>query len=194
VVNGKSACRCRHGHTTASRPSQSRAKNAYIREDRILSRLPLVLLHGGLMTIRLNFGIALPALAEHHRRIAIELQGHSHTAGVDRPPTFPDFATDVIALLDHLEVERADVAGFSVGELTGYELVISYPDRVRRAVVASVNHRCVRRRRSEDECRAGGHYAHGFHPQHPAGACDRGVPRLTQHRADDHLRCQDGER
>ena len=102
---------------------------------------PLVLLHGGLMTIELNFGVALPALAEHHRVIAVELQGHGRTADVDRPPTFPDFAADVIALLGHLGVERADVVGFSIGGLTGYELVISYPDRVRRAVVASADHR-----------------------------------------------------
>jgi pimeloyl-ACP methyl ester carboxylesterase len=91
---------------------------------------PLVLLHGGLMTIELNFGIALPVLAERHRVIAIELQGHGRTADVDRPPTFPDFAADVVALLDHLGIERADVVGFSLGGLTGYELAISYPDRV----------------------------------------------------------------
>ena len=47
----------------------------------------------------------------------------------------------MIALLDHLGIERADVVGFSLGGLTGYELVISHPDRVRRAVVASADHR-----------------------------------------------------
>ena len=67
---------------------------------------PLVLLHGGLMTIELNFGVALPALAGHHRVIAVELQGHGRTADVDRPPTFPDFAADVVALLDHLGIEH----------------------------------------------------------------------------------------
>jgi pimeloyl-ACP methyl ester carboxylesterase len=101
----------------------------------------LVLLHGGLMTIELNFGIALPALAERHRVIAVELQGHGRTADIDRPPTFADFAADVVALLDHLGIEQADIFGFSVGGLTGYELVISYPDRVRRAVLASADHR-----------------------------------------------------
>ena len=103
--------------------------------------LPMVLLHGGLMTIDLNFAVALPALAEHHRVITVELQGHGHTADVDRPPTFPDFAADVVALLDHLGIDRADVVGFSLGGLTGYELVISHPDRVRRAVLASADHR-----------------------------------------------------
>jgi hypothetical protein len=42
--NGKPAYRCRHGHTTASRPGQGRAKNAYIREDRILPHLPALYL------------------------------------------------------------------------------------------------------------------------------------------------------
>src|SRR5262249_59016054 len=88
---------------------------------------PLVLLHGGLMTIELNFGVALPALAGHHRVIAVELQGHGRTADVDRPPTFPDFAADVIALLDHLGVERADVAGFSIGGAPGSAPVASLP-------------------------------------------------------------------
>ncbi len=38
--NGKPAYRCRHGHTSASTPDPGRAKNAYVREDRILSHLP----------------------------------------------------------------------------------------------------------------------------------------------------------
>jgi hypothetical protein len=38
--NGKPAYRCRHGHTTASAPDPERLKNAYVREDRILSHLP----------------------------------------------------------------------------------------------------------------------------------------------------------
>jgi site-specific DNA recombinase len=38
--NGKPAYRCRHGHTTASPPDPGRAKNAYVREDRIVAHLP----------------------------------------------------------------------------------------------------------------------------------------------------------
>jgi len=102
---------------------------------------PLVLLHGGLMTIDLNFHVALPALAERRRVIAVELQGHGRTADIDRSPTFSDFAADVVALLDHLGIDQADVVGFSLGGLTGYELVISHADRVRRAVLVSADHR-----------------------------------------------------
>ena len=38
--NGKPAYRCRHGHTTATHPDPTRPRNAYIREDQILPRLP----------------------------------------------------------------------------------------------------------------------------------------------------------
>jgi site-specific DNA recombinase len=40
--NGKPAYRCRHGHTSASAPDPCRAKNTYIREDRILPHLPAI--------------------------------------------------------------------------------------------------------------------------------------------------------
>jgi len=39
-ANGKAAYRCRHGHTSAARPDPGRARNAYVREDRILPHLP----------------------------------------------------------------------------------------------------------------------------------------------------------
>jgi site-specific DNA recombinase len=38
--NGKAAYRCRHGHTTATRPDPARPGNTYIREDHILPCLP----------------------------------------------------------------------------------------------------------------------------------------------------------
>ena len=42
--NGKPAYRCRHGHTSAATPEPGRAKNAYVREDRILAQLPALYL------------------------------------------------------------------------------------------------------------------------------------------------------
>jgi hypothetical protein len=41
--NNHPACRCRHGHSSASAPDPARPKNLYIREDRILSHLPALL-------------------------------------------------------------------------------------------------------------------------------------------------------
>jgi pimeloyl-ACP methyl ester carboxylesterase len=101
----------------------------------------VVLLHGGLLTIELGFGSVIPVLAKHHRVIAIELQGHGRTADIDRDMTFEHLAADVVGLLDHLSIQQADVFGFSLGGLTTYELLVHYPGRIRRAVVASADHR-----------------------------------------------------
>ena len=76
---------------------------------------PLVLIHGGGSTIESNFARILPLLAKRRRVIAIEEQGHGHTAAIDRPFTFDNSADDVAALLDFLEIDRADVLGFSNG-------------------------------------------------------------------------------
>lgn len=102
---------------------------------------PLVLLHGALLTVELCFGSVIPVLAEHHRVIGVELQGHGRTADIDRSMTFDHLATDVVGLLDHLGIEQADFLGFSLGGLTTYELLVRHPRRVRRAVVASADHR-----------------------------------------------------
>ena len=80
---------------------------------------PLVLLHGGLLTIDLNFGPLLEPLAASRQVIAVELQGHGHTADTGRAMTIEALAGDVIALLDHLGIAQADLFGFSLSTLTG---------------------------------------------------------------------------
>lgn len=102
---------------------------------------PLVLLHGGVLTIDLSFAGVLPTLAGSRRVIAVELQGHGHTADIDRDITPPNLALDVVALLDELGVERADLFGFSLGGLTALHLAITSPERVGRVVLASTQYR-----------------------------------------------------
>ena len=48
---------------------------------------PLVLLHGGMLTIDLNFARLIPTLAEKHQVIGVEQQGHGRTADIDRAIT-----------------------------------------------------------------------------------------------------------
>jgi pimeloyl-ACP methyl ester carboxylesterase len=101
---------------------------------------PLVLLHGGLLTID-SFGPLIPALAKDREVIGVELQGHGHTADIDREYSLANLSADVVGLLDHLGVERADLFGFSLGGLTGLQTAIASPDRVGRLVAASAHFR-----------------------------------------------------
>src|SRR5215203_5303647 len=71
---------------------------------------PLILLHGGLMSGEM-FGPTLPALAEHHQVILVDLQGHGRTADIDRPIDIRLMADDIAALIDHLGLEQPDIVG-----------------------------------------------------------------------------------
>ena len=100
---------------------------------------PLLLLHGGLFDIDQQFGALIPGLSEGRRVIATDFQGHGRTNDVDRPLRSADLAADVVRLLRHVEVERADVFGFSVGGAVALHLAIERPDLVRKLIVSSVS-------------------------------------------------------
>ena len=100
---------------------------------------PLVLLHGGLFNIDLQFGLLLPGLAASRQVIAADFQGHGRTNDIDRPLTSAYLASDVIALLQHLGVAQADIFGFSVGGGVALHLAIRNPELVRKLIVSSVS-------------------------------------------------------
>jgi pimeloyl-ACP methyl ester carboxylesterase len=96
----------------------------------------LVLLHGGVVGITM-FGPNLEALSEKRKVIAVELQGHGHTADIDRPLSYEAMADDVAALLKYLGIERADVMGYSLGGGVALQTAIRHPEAVRKLVVVS---------------------------------------------------------
>lgn len=99
---------------------------------------PLVMLHGGLETIAFSLGgNLLPALAKTRQVIAIEQQGHGHTADIDRPLDYGQMVEDTAALLRHLEIADADVFGYSMGGITALGLATRHPDLVRKLVIVS---------------------------------------------------------
>jgi pimeloyl-ACP methyl ester carboxylesterase len=100
---------------------------------------PLVVLHGAYMTIE-TMGEIVPSLAETRQVIATELQGHGHTADIDRPLSYEQMADDVAALLRHLEIEEADVFGFSMGGGVALQVGVRHPEVVRKLVVASASY------------------------------------------------------
>jgi pimeloyl-ACP methyl ester carboxylesterase len=101
------------------------------------SGVPLVLLHGGGSTIEVTFGRILPFLAANHRVIAIEEQGHGRTSDRDQPVRFETSADDVATLLKQLDIEQADLFGFSNGASVAMQVAIRHRQLVRKLVFAS---------------------------------------------------------
>jgi len=98
---------------------------------------PIVLLHGAFYTIELNWAKLIPELSKTRKVIAIEFQGHGHTPYSDRKLDLATLASDVIGVMDHLKVDSADVAGYSMGGSVAYQLAIQSPKRIRKLVIIS---------------------------------------------------------
>jgi len=91
---------------------------------------PLVLLHGAF-----GWATVYPTLAKDRQVIAVELQGHGHTADIDRPLTYEQMADDTAALLKHLKIEQADFFGYSMGGTVGLAVAIRHPKLVRKLAI-----------------------------------------------------------
>ncbi len=72
---------------------------------------PIVLVHGAFCTIDGCFGKLLPVLAEKRQVIALELQGHGHTADIDRPMTIDQLTADTAALMKTILGSRLFYSG-----------------------------------------------------------------------------------
>jgi pimeloyl-ACP methyl ester carboxylesterase len=97
---------------------------------------PLLVLHGALATLDM-FGELLPSLATTRQVVAVEQQGHGRTADIDRPLRYEQMADDTAALLEQLDVDRADVFGFSMGGGIAWQIAIRHPSLVRKLVIGS---------------------------------------------------------
>jgi pimeloyl-ACP methyl ester carboxylesterase len=98
---------------------------------------PIVLVHGLLLSQRMHAPLA-EALAERgNRAITIDLLGHGVS---DRPVdmwrySMTFFAEQVVALLDHLEIDEAVVLGTSLGANVTLEVASLAPERLRGMII-----------------------------------------------------------
>src|SRR5829696_4350046 len=96
-----------------------------------------VLLHGLLLSQRMHKPLARALAEQGNRVITLDLLGHGQS---DRPPdmwrySMPMFGEQVIALLDHLELDQAVVAGTSLGANVTLEAAAVGPERIRAMVI-----------------------------------------------------------
>ncbi|HHX88269.1 MAG TPA: alpha/beta fold hydrolase [Paracoccus sp.] len=100
---------------------------------------PVLLLHGGMGAISTDFAALLPALTPHYAVIGLEQQGHGHTAGREAPITLSSMRADTLAVMDHLEIEKAHVIGFSMGGMLALDLGLHAPERLATLTALSVS-------------------------------------------------------
>lgn len=99
---------------------------------------PVVMLHGGLANSD-YFGNQVGALAARHRVILMDSRGHGRSTRDDRPFGYDLMTDDVVALLDTLHIEKADIVGWSDGGIIGLDMAMRHPERVGRVFAFGAN-------------------------------------------------------
>ncbi len=96
---------------------------------------PLVLIHGWTAD-RHRWDHQTAHFSPHRRVIRLDLRGHGESTGAGAP-TIDALARDVVALLDHLGVDRFIPVGHSMGGMTAQTLALTHPGRVERLVLVN---------------------------------------------------------
>jgi 3-oxoadipate enol-lactonase len=90
---------------------------------------PVVLIHG-LAGDHSAWLSQIEALRRDYRVIAFDNRGAGKSTQIDEPVTTAGLATDTLQLMDHLKIERAHVAGRSMGGAVAQHMALLAPDRI----------------------------------------------------------------
>jgi pimeloyl-ACP methyl ester carboxylesterase len=97
---------------------------------------PVVLIHGYTDNAR-DWVPLVPYLSKRFHLILVDLRGHGRSSKPDCCYTLPDFAYDIVLLLDHLGVEKADIVGHSLGSIIAQTFAENWPERTDKVVLIS---------------------------------------------------------
>lgn len=100
----------------------------------------LFLLHGGVGN-GMQFDQQAPVFAKTHRVIVPDACAQGRTSDRADSLTYHAMAEDVVGLMDHLHIKRADIMGWSDGGVTALDVAMNHPDRVDHIVTFGANFR-----------------------------------------------------
>ena len=103
----------------------------------VSAKRPLILVHGLLLSQKMHRPLAEELAARGNRVITVDLLGHGES---DRPRdmwrySMHSFGEQLVALMDHLELEQAVIMGTSLGANASLEVASSAPERLRGMIV-----------------------------------------------------------
>jgi pimeloyl-ACP methyl ester carboxylesterase len=102
---------------------------------------PVILIHGLYASAKINWGAPgiTADLARHYRVIALDCRGHGQS---DKPAAEGEYGLkmveDVVRLMDHLHLPSAHIVGYSMGGMITLKLAVTYPERVRSAILGGM--------------------------------------------------------
>jgi pimeloyl-ACP methyl ester carboxylesterase len=100
---------------------------------------PVLVLHGAGAFLETMHPF-IHALAPTHTVIAVDSRGQGRSTDAAGPIHYDLMADDMLALMDHLHIKRADVVGWSDGGIVGLAMAMKRPDRVGRLMAIGANY------------------------------------------------------
>ena len=100
---------------------------------------PLIVLHGGLAHSDV-WGNQLPELSKHFKVIVADSRGHGRSTRSAQPYSYGLMASDVIALMDYLKIDKAALLGWSDGGIIGLDIAMNHPERLTRLFAFGANY------------------------------------------------------
>lgn len=110
----------------------------------------IVLVHGFASSLQGNWrapGIIDALTAAGRRVVALDCRGHGESGKPHDPRAYDGtaMADDVIALMDHLQIEEVDLMGYSMGGIIAASLLVRRPERFRSVVIGGVGDMLIHR-------------------------------------------------
>lgn len=100
---------------------------------------PVILIHGFGANLDVNWAGMVPRLVDDFRVIAVDNRGHGRS---DKPHDSDsygiDMVEDVLRLMDHLEIPRAHIVGYSMGSLISGKFLAEHPNRCISVVIGGM--------------------------------------------------------
>lgn len=99
---------------------------------------PVILIHGFSIDADFNWGFTgvFDSLAADHRVIALDVRGHGRSGKPHERTAYGEhLVQDVVNLMDHLQIPRAHVVGYSMGAGITLKFLVEHPDRTISAVL-----------------------------------------------------------
>lgn len=100
---------------------------------------PLLMIMGYAGTMDIWDAEMILELSKKHRLIIYDHRGTGYSTIDESKLTISQMMLDAVSLLDALDIGRADVMGWSMGSIIAQEMVLAYPDRVRKVVLCSTS-------------------------------------------------------
>ncbi|MBC7502764.1 MAG: 3-oxoadipate enol-lactonase [Herminiimonas sp.] len=98
---------------------------------------PVLILSNSLGTDLGMWAPQMPTLLEHFRVLRYDTRGHGKSSVPPGPYAIADLASDVIGLMDGLNIEHAHFCGLSMGGMTGIWLGLHHADRLDKLILSN---------------------------------------------------------